>query len=77
MRPKTPSRRVVNIVNTQEISSRAGYRGGYGDDGGFEQFFDLFGIPKASTGNSRSNSRGRRSAKAADRASSSVRTAIS
>ena len=30
---------VVNIVNTQEISSRAGYRGGYGDDGGFEQFF--------------------------------------
>mgnify|MGYP000580182005 FL=1 len=31
---------VVNIVNTQEISSRAGYRGGYGDDGGFEQFFD-------------------------------------
>jgi len=27
---------VVNIVNTQEISSRAGYRGGYGDDGGFE-----------------------------------------
>ena len=37
---------VVNIVNTQEISSRAGYRGGYGDDGGFEQFFDLFGIPR-------------------------------
>ncbi len=32
---------------------------------------------EASTGNSRSNSRGRRSAKAADRASSSVRTAIS
>lgn len=36
---------VVNIVNTQEVPTPAGsYGGEYG--GGFEQFFDLFGIPR-------------------------------
>ena len=36
---------VVNIVNTQEIPTSAGR---YGEEygGGFEQFFDLFGIPR-------------------------------
>ena len=36
---------VVNIVNTQEIPTSSGrYGGEYGS--GFEQFFDLFGIPR-------------------------------
>lgn len=35
---------VVNIVNTQEVEPRSS---GYGyDDGGFDQFFEFFGIPK-------------------------------
>ena len=68
---------VVNIVNTQEISSREVIAADTATTAASNSSSTCSAFREASTGNSRSNSRGRRSAKAADRASSSVRTAIS